>query len=712
MTTENTTKRTQSTEASIMDGSESCGCGHCSAATAPIIPAGLPGSEPMQAASAGSALKENLPRLARIGLALTLLVLGMFAPGRIPNFPAVGSLSLAGIFLTAYLLVGWTVVATALRNIVRGRVFDEMFLMTVATAGAFAIGEFPEAVAVMLFYSVGEYFQDLAVGRSRRSIAALMDLRPEEVRVIDPQTASAVATSPEAVEPGALIEVHPGERVPLDGVVSEGETGMDTSALTGESMPRSVVPGDEVSAGYVNETGRVRIRVTRPFGESAISRILQLVQEAAERKSPTERMITRFARVYTPIVVGIAAAIAVLPPLLIPGAMFSDWVYRALVVLVISCPCALVVSIPLSYFAGIGGASRNRVLVKGANYLDALNDVHTVVFDKTGTLTRGAFAVSEVVPRGSIPADELLRLAAHAESVSTHPIARSIQDAYLACGKEIDGSLLGAVSEERGFGVTAQVGEHRVLAGSHRMMHRDEIAHGDCDVLGTTVYLAVDGLYAGYLVVADQLKPEAAGAVSQLRAMGVEHIVMLTGDNRRIAEEVAARLGIGEVHSELLPEDKVRLIEALQDELPAGHKLAFVGDGINDAPVLTRADVGLAMGGLGSDAAIEAADVVLMDDGVDRVPAAILAGRYTQRVVKQNIWFTLLAKAVFIGLGAAGLAGMWLAVIGDMGVALVAVLNSTKALRQGNSVAIQSSAAILTTMSKKIVRRGHGASAK
>ncbi len=667
-----------------MDSTDSCGCGHCSAATAPILPAGRQGSKPKTAEQAASALKENLPRLARIGLAITLLVLGMFGPGRISSFPAPGSPVLVGVFLLAYLLVGWPVVSSALRNIIRGRVFDEMFLMTLATAGAFAIGEYPEAVAVMLFYSVGEYFQDLAVGRSRRSIASLMDLRPDTVRVIDPASSVAVSTAPEAVEVGSLIEVYPGERVPLDGIITEGESGMNTSALTGESMPRSVGPGDEVSAGYLNESGRVRLSVTRPFGESAISRILELVQNAAARKAPTERMITRFARVYTPIVVGIAAAVAVLPPLLIPGAMFSDWIYRALVVLVISCPCALVVSIPLSYFAGIGGASRNRVLVKGANYLDALNDVHTVVFDKTGTLTRGAFAVSELVPRGDVSADELLRLAAHAESVSSHPIARSVQDAYRATGKEVDGTALGAVSEERGFGVTAQVGDHRVLAGSHRMMHREEIEHGDCDVVGTTVYVAVDGNYAGYIVVADQLKPEAVAAVTQLRAMGVERIAMLTGDNPHIADDVAARLGIHEVHSELLPEDKVRLLERLQDELPTGRKLAFVGDGINDAPVLTRADVGIAMGGLGSDAAIEAADVVLMDDGVNRVPAAILAGRYTQRVVKQNIWFTLLAKAVFISLGAAGIAGMWLAVIGDMGVALVAVLNSTKALRPPN----------------------------
>lgn len=666
-----------------MDNSDSCGCGHCSAATAPIIPAGLPGAEtnPAAARQLGSVLKENLPKLARIVASIVLLLLGMLGPGRFSGFPDADSPALVSVFLLSYLLVGWPVVRSAVRNVVRGRVFDEMFLMTAATAGAFAIGEFHEAVAVMLFYSVGEYFQDIAVGRSRRSIAALMDLRPEEVRVVEPETASLVTTAPEAVEIGALIEVHPGERVPLDGIVTEGESGMDTSALTGESMPRIVTPGDEVSAGYMNESGRVRIRVTRPFGESAISRILELVQNAASRKAPTERMITRFARVYTPIVVGIAVMVAVLPPLLVSGAMFSDWIYRALVVLVISCPCALVVSIPLSYFAGIGGASRNRVLVKGANYLDALNDVHTVVFDKTGTLTRGAFAVSEVVPRGEFTAEQLLWFAAHAESVSSHPIARSVLAAYSAGGKEIDREAVGAVSEERGFGITAQVGKHRVLAGSHRMMHRDEIAHGDCEVVGTTVYVAVDSTYAGYLVVADQLKSEAVTAVTQLREMGVERVVMLTGDNRHIADEVASRLGIDELHSELLPEDKLRLLEQLQQEVPEGRKLAFVGDGINDAPVLTRADVGIAMGGLGSDAAIEAADVVLMDDGVDRVPAALLCGRYTQRVVKQNIWFTLLAKAVFIGLGAAGLAGMWLAVIGDMGVALIAVLNSTKALR-------------------------------
>ncbi len=626
---------------------------------------------------AGADRARSLQQLARIAGSLALLGVAWFAGDTLLHAARIA------VYLGAYLLVAWPVLRAAVGNILHGRVFDEMFLMTVATLGAFAIGEFAEAVAVMLFYTVGEYFQDLAVGRSRRSIAALTDLRPDTARVLNAADGSTQVVSPEEVAVGQLIEVLPGERIPLDGIVVSGEGGVDTSALTGESVPRMVEPEDDVAAGYITEGGRLRVRVTRPFGRSSIARVIELAQHAAERKAPTERFISRFARVYTPIVVAIAAAVAILPPLVLPGAEFSEWLYRALVVLVISCPCALVVSIPLSYFGGIGGASRRRVLVKGATYLDALTELDTVVFDKTGTLTKGVFTVTAVEPRNGFAPEELLRLAAQAESGSTHPIARAVVAAYIERYGELELSELNELREEKGFGVFARLGEASVIAGNHRLMHREEIPHTDCEVTGTTVYLAVDGRYAGYLVVSDELKPEARTAIAKLKRLGIERIVMLTGDNRRIAESVAHELGIAEVYAELLPEDKVALLEELQEDRAAGGRVAFVGDGINDAPVLMRADIGIAMGGLGSDAAIEAADVVLMDDGVDRVPAAVEVGRRTRAVVRQNIAFTLGAKAVFIALGALGVAGMWLAVIGDMGVALLAVFNATRTLRVG-----------------------------
>lgn len=598
------------------------------------------------------------------------------------------------IFGAAYLLVGWPVLSGAVRNIVRGRVFDELFLMSVATLGAFAIHELAEAVAVMLFYSVGEYVQDLAVGRSRRSISSLMNLRPETARFIAAEGVRIV--DPESVEVGALIEVLPGERVPLDGDVVEGESYVDTSALTGESVPRSVGAGDEVLSGYVNDSGRIRIRVRRAFGESSVARILELVENAASKKSPTETFISRFAAIYTPIIVGIALAVAFVPPLVVANATFSEWIYRALVVLVISCPCALVISVPLGYFGGIGGASRNGILIKGANYVDALKDVSTVVLDKTGTLTQGTFRVTDIVARNGYHASDVLRIAATAEAHSTHPIARSIRGAYASdAGSDVadreadrlpvDADAVSEVREEKGFGIRAVASGHVILAGSDRLLHREGIDHTDCDVEGTIVYVAFDDEYVGYIVISDELKPEAPHAVRELRRLGVDRVVMLTGDNGTIARGVARDTGIDEYHASLLPEEKVARVEALADELPAGKRLAFVGDGINDAPVLMRADVGFAMGGLGSDAAIEAADIVVMDDRIDSVPRALSIASFTRRVVLENIVFALTVKGAFLALGAVGIATMWEAVVADMGVSLLAVLNATRTLRRRGS---------------------------
>ena len=602
------------------------------------------------------------------------------------------------VYLVAYALVGARVLQSAVRNIVHGRVFDEMFLMSVATLGAIAIGELAEAVAVMLFYSVGEHVQDLAVGRSRRSIAELMDVRAETARVAGPEGERVVP--PQEVDVGETVEVWPGERVPLDGEVIDGASAVDTSALTGESVPRSVTAGDEVLAGFVNGGGALRVRVSRPFGESSVARILALVEHAAERKAPTDRFISRFAAVYTPIVVGIAAGIAFLPPLLFAGAALGDWVYRALVLLVISCPCALVVSIPLGYFGGIGRASRHGILVKGANYMDALKDVSTVVFDKTGTLTRGVFRVRRIVARNGFSEREVLFRAAAAESRSTHPIARSIREAWeewngtdaLSDAAPADCEVT-EVREEQGYGVIAVCGSpagpagatHRVVAGSDRLLHREEIDHTDCDVTGTVVYVAVDGTYMGYLVISDEIRPEAAEAVEALRARGVRRVVMLTGDNDQIARHVAREAGIDEVHAQLLPDEKVALVEEMAAALPPGRRLAFAGDGINDAPVLMRSDVGIAMGGLGSDAAIEAADVVIMDDRLDRIPSALAIAHATRRVVVGNIALALAVKALFIGFGSFGLASMWEAVIADVGVSLLAVLNAARLLwRRGS----------------------------
>lgn len=621
-------------------------------------------------AGAGDARRERLGLL-RLAAAAVLFGAGLALQGADGTFRWLDWRHLP--FALAYALVGFPVLLGAAKGLLRGKPFNELFLMGVATLGAIAIRQLPEAVGVMLFYAVGEHLQERAVARSRRSIAGLLALRPERARLVEEGVGRPVP--PEAVAAGDLVEVLPGERVPLDGRVEEGESFVDRSALSGESLPKAVAPGDEVLSGYVNGDGRLLLRVSRPFGQSAAARVLELVEEAGARKAPTERLITAFAAVYTPIVVGLAALVALLPPLFLPGAGFAEWLYRALVILVISCPCALVLSVPLGYFAGIGGASRRKLLVKGANYLDALARVDTVAFDKTGTLTKGNFAVVETVPRGRFGADELRRLAAAAESRSAHPIARAI-----AGGRAPD-EPVGDVREFRGLGVSATVGGRRVVAGNDRLLHREAVPHpaGDCGAAGTVVHVAVDGEYAGYLRLADEVKPEAAAAVAELRRLGVRRVALLTGDDRGVAAAVAAELGVDECFAEQTPEDKVRNLEALMAGAPRGRTVAFVGDGMNDAPVLVRADVGLAMGALGSEAAVEAADVVVMDDKVERVPQALRLAAATRRVVRQNIVFALAVKLAVVAFGIAGLADMWEAVVADVGVSLLAVLNSLRA---------------------------------
>ena len=647
-----------------------------------------------EASPKGEAKSDSI-RIARIALAAVLTIIGMALKDRLHT--ASTAVAEYALFLTAYLLVGASVLCNAARNILRGKVFDELFLMSIATLGAIAIRELPEAVAVMFFYSLGEYIQDLAVGKSRRSIAALMNLRPDFARVVEQAHEGAgereplEEVSPESVRIGAIVEVRPGERVPLDGEVITGSSWVDTSALTGESVPRSAAPGETVLAGFVNDAATIRIRTTKVFAESSVSRILQLVEDAAARKASTEKLISRFAAVYTPIVVAVAALVAFLPPLIIPGASLVDWVYRALVVLVISCPCALVISVPLGYFGGIGGASRRGILIKGANFIDALKDVSTVVVDKTGTLTRGIFQVTRKVAAPGFTPEEVLRLAAAVEAHSTHPIARSIREAY---GSRPDTPALMDLREEKGFGVTARIGDRRIMAGGARLMRREGIAFtppgppmddttdDSADSAGrSVVYVAVDRTLAGYLVIADEVKREAPRAVADMRELGVKRVVMLTGDNRNVAARVARDLAVDAWYAELLPEEKVAKVEELTAQLPRGERLAFVGDGINDAPVLMRADIGFAMGALGSDAAIEAADVVLMDDRVDGIASAIRLARHTRSVVVQNIVFALLVKLVFLGIGTLGIAEMWEAVIADMGVSVAAVLNATRTLR-------------------------------
>ncbi|MGN0442225.1 MAG: heavy metal translocating P-type ATPase [Acutalibacteraceae bacterium] len=591
-------------------------------------------------------------------------------------FPDVNGYITLGVLVLAYIILGADVVMRALKNILKGRVFDENFLMTISTVGAFAIGEYPEAVAVMLFYQIGELFQDMAVRRSRKSISSLMDIRPDSANV--KRNGALIAVSPQEVAVGEIIVVKPGEKIPLDGVVIDGESMLDTRALTGESVPRSIKKGDTALSGCINQNGAVTIEVTKEYGESTVSKIIDLVENAASRKAPTENFITKFARYYTPAVVILAALLAVVPPLLF-GGVWAEWINRSFVFLVISCPCALVISVPLTFFGGIGSASRKGVLVKGSNYLEALNSLETVVFDKTGTLTKGVFRVSDINTDKGFSGGQVLQLAAAAESMSNHPIARSIAEEY---GEKIDESKITDYSEISGHGISAVYDGSRVLVGNDKLMKRFGINFKKCEKAGTVVYVACDGKFAGSILISDEIKSDSRKAISQLKAMGVRNTVMLTGDNEEIAKAVSGELGLDEYHSQLLPDQKVEILERLDKSKSKGGKLAFVGDGVNDAPVLARADIGIAMGGLGSDAAIEAADVVLMTDEPSKLVDAVKTAKATRRIVKQNIVFALAVKAAFLVLGAFGIAGMWEAVFGDVGVMLLAVVNAMRILKK------------------------------
>ena len=592
------------------------------------------------------------------------------------------------LYLAPYAVIGWDVLWKAVRNILNGQVFDENFLMALATVGAFATGEYAEAVFVMLFYQTGELFQDYAVGRSRQSIAALMDIRPDTAN-LELEDGSLEEVDPEDVEVGAVVVVRPGERVPLDGEVIEGASALDTAALTGESVPRDVAAGDAVISGCVNQSGLLRVKVTKLCEESTVSKILDMVENAGEKKSASENFITRFARYYTPCVVIAALALFLLPaialtllpssaqPAFLAGTNWTGWLHRALIFLVISCPCALVISVPLSFFGGIGGASKCGILVKGSNYLETLARTETVVFDKTGTLTQGSFTVTALHPAGGVTEDALLEAAALAESWSSHPISVSLRR---ACGKDLDPSRVTDVEEIAGHGVTAKVDGKAVSAGNSRLMEKEGVQWEPCDLPGTIVHVTVEGNYAGHILISDLPKPEAKTLAEGLKAAGVKRTVMLTGDTEAAAKAVARDLGIDEYHAQLLPADKVERVEALLAKKSPSAALAFVGDGINDAPVLTRADVGIAMGALGSDAAIEAADVVLMDDNPAKIATAMRISRKTLRIVKQNIWFALGVKGAVLLLGAFGAATMWEAVFADVGVAFIAILNAMRCL--------------------------------
>lgn len=615
--------------------------------------------------------------LVRIILSAVLLVSLAFAP-------VTGPLRLV-LYLIPYLLVGYDILLKAAKGIRNGRIFDENFLMTVATLGAIAIalydntGDYTEAVAVMLFYQIGEWFQAYAVGKSRKNISDLMDIRPDYANI--ERSGKIEQVAPESVEVGTVIVVQPGEKVPIDGIVIRGETSLNTSALTGESLPKNVAPGESVTSGCINLTGVIYVRTTRLFGDSTVSQILELVENASSRKSQSEAFITRFARIYTPIVFFSALALALVPPLVRLFAMgadaqWDDWIYRALVFLVISCPCALVISIPLSFFAGIGGASKEGILVKGSNYLEALSQTSTLVMDKTGTLTQGVFEVT-AVHHNTLDENRLLELAALAESASSHPISKSLQKAY---GKAIDRSRVTNIRELAGKGVVASVDEQEVAVGNEKLMTELGIEFIACRSIGTIVHIAVNGNYCGHIVIADQLKPNAIKAIDAVRKAGINKVVMLTGDRKSVAQAVASQLGIDEVRCELMPSDKVSAVEKLLAQRTGSGKLAFVGDGINDAPVLSRADIGIAMGAMGSDAAIEAADIVLMDDDPLKIAKGIKISRKCLRIVKENIWLAIGIKVLCLLLGAVGLANMWMAIFADVGVMILAILNAIRAL--------------------------------
>ena len=579
-------------------------------------------------------------------------------------------------FLIPYIIIGYDVLWKAVRGILHGQVFDENFLMCVATIGALFVGEYPEASAVMLFYQTGELFQSVAVGKSRQSISDLMDICPDHANV--ERDGQLEEVDPEEVELDSIIVIKPGEKIPLDGVITEGSSSVDTAALTGESLPRSVKTGDEVISGCINQGGLLKVRVTKEFEDSTVTKILELVENSATKKAKAENFITRFARYYTPAVVIAAVVLAVLPPL-ITGGQWAMWLHRALIFLVISCPCALVISVPLSFFGGIGGASRKGILVKGGNFLEALAKAETVVFDKTGTLTKGSFEVTKIHTH-SMEEDELLDLAAHAESYSDHPIARSVCTKF---GKEIDRSRITSDEEISGHGIRAVIDGHEVFAGNKKLMASQKVSVPECECKGTMVHVASDGGYAGHIVISDKVKDSSAKAIKELKANGVKNTVMLTGDAKSTAEDVANSLGLDKVYAELLPADKVEKVEELLKSKTAGSTLVFVGDGINDAPVLTRADVGIAMGSMGSDAAIEAADIVLMDDDPAKISLAMRIARKTVRIVRENIVFALGVKALVLVLGALGFANMWLAVFADVGVSVIAILNAMRCMRIG-----------------------------
>ena len=615
---------------------------------------------------------EDKKRTIRLAVGAVVYAIGM----ALTVFAKLPTLAELAFLIVAYVILGWDVVWQAVKNITRGQVFDEHFLMSVSTIGAFAIGEYPEAVAVMLFYQVGEFFQSLAVKRSRKSISDLMDICPDSATV--KRNGVLQVVSPESVEVGEIIVVKPGEKIPLDGIVVDGESMLDTKALTGESVPRSIRKGDEALSGCINQSGLLTLKVTKSFGESTVSKITDLVENASARKAPTENFITTFARYYTPVVVGMAAVLAIIPPLVLGGG-WSEWLRRGFVFLIVSCPCALVISIPLTFFGGIGAASKRGVLVKGSNYLEALNKVSVVVFDKTGTLTKGVFEVANIIPAAGYQKEQVLEYAAQAESYSNHPIAKSILATY---GKPIDQKQFSDFEEISGHGISIMVQGKKVLAGNSKLMESEKIAYAACDAAGTKFYVAADGSYVGCILIADEVKPDSKCAIAELKKIGVEKTVMLTGDDERIGKSVADELGLDAYYAQLLPDQKVEKLEMLDKQKRQGSKLAFVGDGINDAPVLARADVGIAMGGLGSDAAIEAADVVLMTDEPSKLVEAIDVAKATKRIVMQNIVIALGIKSVFLVLGALGMAGMWEAVFGDVGVTIIAVLNAMRILKK------------------------------
>lgn len=617
--------------------------------------------------------KKLKKRIRRVGIGAFVYLLAVLTSRFIPEFN--NNIELI-LFLIAYYTIGGDVVKKAVKNIGQGQIFDENFLMTIATVGAFIVGDYPEAVAVMLFYQVGECFQSYAVNKSRKSIAELMDIRPDYANVI--RNGEVVEVSPEEVNIGEVIVIKPGEKIPLDGTIMKGASSLDTMVLTGESMPRDVTEGEDVISGCVNITGVIEVEVNKPYGESTVAKILDLVENASSKKSEAENFITKFARYYTPIVVGCAVLLAIIPPLILGGG-WSTWVYRALSFLVISCPCALVISIPLSFFGGLGGASKAGILIKGSNYLEALADAEMIVMDKTGTLTKGTFAVKRIVPIESVTEKELLEIAAYVESYSNHPISKSLLKAYEKYAEELDQSRLSDVVEMAGFGVSALLDGRRIYAGNDKLMKEKNFKSVEPQEVGTIVHIAGEK-YLGYIVIADEIKADAKQAILGFKEAGMKHIVMLTGDHRRVAESVAGELGITEVYSELLPGDKVDQVEALIAKKSDKGKLIFVGDGINDAPVLARADIGVAMGGLGSDAAIEAADVVIMTDEPSKIAKAIQISKKTLVIVKQNIVFAIGVKILVLLLAAVGFATMWAAVFADVGVAVIAILNAMRAM--------------------------------